>query len=64
MKVVKLLVLFVDCSSSSNIDEESGKDNDPKLMLVRRVHLFLFLAQRNLSDFHFLLRIGTYQTGP
>lgn len=42
MKVIELLVLFVDCSSSSNIDEESGKDDDPGRMLVRRVHPFLF----------------------
>jgi hypothetical protein len=40
VKVVELLVLLVDCPSSSNIDEEGGKYNDPKFMSVKGIRLF------------------------
>lgn len=54
MKVVELLMLFVDCSSSSNIDEESGKDNDPEMELVRTVHPLLFQAEEILYSDSFI----------
>ena len=34
MKVVELLVLLIDCSSGSNVDEKGGKDDDPTLASI------------------------------
>lgn len=34
VKVVELLVLLIDCSSGSDVDEKGGKDDNPGLALI------------------------------
>jgi hypothetical protein len=49
VKVVELLVLFVDCSSSSNIDEKGGENNDPEQLSVKKIRSCIFFAKKTSS---------------